>query len=72
LDSCYYVGHLGEAEIPHLNSVEFFSFNELSHIKVFKDLDEYGARFTFAGEEFMIRSTYSELFDLFENIKKEN
>jgi hypothetical protein len=72
LDSCYYVGHLGEAEIPHLNSVEFFPFDELSHIKVSKDLDEYGARFTFAGEEFMIRSTYSELFDLFENIKKEN
>ena len=72
LDSCYYVGHLGEAEIPHLNSVEFFPFDELSHIKVSKDLDEYGARFTFAGEEFMIRSTYADLFDLFENIKKEN
>jgi hypothetical protein len=72
LDSCYYVGHLGEAEIPHLNSVEFFPFDELSHIKVAKDLDEYGARFTFAGEEFMIRSTYADLFDLFEDIKKEN
>ena len=72
LDSCYYVGHLGEAEIPHLNSVEFFPFNELSHIKVFKDLDEYGARFTFAGEEFMIRSEYPELFDLFNKIIKEN
>jgi hypothetical protein len=72
LDSCYYVGHLGEAEIPHLSSVEFFPVNELSHIKVFKDLDEYGARFTFAREEFMIRSTYADLFDLFENIKKEN
>lgn len=72
LDSCYYVGHLGEAEIPHLNSVEFFPFDELSHIKVSKDLDEYGARFTFAGEEFMIRSTYADLFDLFEDIKKEN
>ena len=72
LDSCYYVGHLGEAEIPHLNSVEFFPFDELSHIKVFKDLDEYGARFTFAGEEFMIRSEYPELFDLFNKIIKEN
>jgi hypothetical protein len=72
LDSCYYVGHLGEAEIPHLDSVEFFPFDELSNIKVSKDLDEYGARFTFAGEEFMIRSTYADLFDLFENIKKEN
>jgi hypothetical protein len=72
LDSCYYVGHLGEAEIPHLSSIEFFPVNELSHIKVFKDLDEYGARFTFAREEFMIRSTYADLFDLFENIKKEN
>ena len=72
LDSCYYVGHLGEAEIPHLSSVEFFPFNELSHIKVFKDLDEYLALFTFAGEEFMIRSECSELFELFDNIKKEN
>ena len=72
LDNCYYVGHLGEAEIPHLNSVEFFPFDELSHIKVSKDLNENGARFTFAGEEFSIRSTYADLFDLFENIKKEN
>ena len=72
LSDCFYVGHLGEAEIPHLNSVEFFPFDELSHIKVFKDLDEYGARFTFAGEEFMIRSEYPELFDLFDKIIKEN
>ena len=72
LDNCYYVGHLGEAEIPHLNSVEFFSFDEISHIKVSKVLDEYGARFTFAGEEFMIRSEYPELFDLFDKIIKEN
>ena len=72
LDSCYYVGHLGEAEIPHLNSVEFFPFDELSHIQVTKDLHEYLVLFTFAGEEFMIRSTYADLFDLFENIKKEN
>ena len=72
LDSCYYVGHLGEAEIPHLNSVEFFPFDELSHIKVSKGLDENGARFTFAGEEFMIRSQYLELFDLFDKIIKEN
>ena len=72
LDSCYYVGHLGEAEIPHLDSVEFFPFDELSNIKVSKDLDEYGARFTFAGEEFSIRSQYLELFDLFDKIIKEN
>ena len=72
LDSCYYVGHLGEAEIPHLNSVEFFPFDELSHIKVSKDLDEYGARFTFAGEEFSIRSESAELFNLFDKIAKKN
>ena len=72
LDSCYYVGHLGEAEIPHLNSVEFFPFDELSHIQVTKDLHEYLVLFTFAGEEFMIRSEYPELFDLFNKIIKEN
>ena len=72
LDSCYYVGHLGEAEIPHLNSVEFFPFDELSHIQVTKDLHEYLVLFTFAGEEFMIRSECPELFELFDNIKKEN
>ena len=72
LSDCFYVGHLGEAEIPHLNSVEFFPFDELSHIQVTKDLHEYLVLFTFAGEEFMIRSTYADLFDLFENIKKEN
>lgn len=68
LDDCYYVGHLGEAEIPHLNSVEFFPINELSHINVYKDLDEYGARFTFAGEEFSIRSEHPYLFELFNGI----
>jgi hypothetical protein len=72
LDDCYYVGHLGEAEIPHLNSVEFFPFNELSHINVFKNLDQYGARFTFAGEEFSIRSDSAEIFDLFDKIAKKN
>jgi hypothetical protein len=72
LSDCFYVGHLGEAEIPHLNSVEFFPFNEVSHINVFKDRDEYCARFTFAGEEFSIRSEHPEFFELFENIKKEN
>jgi hypothetical protein len=68
LDSCYYVGHLGEAEIPHLKSVEFFPFDEITHIKAFKDLDEYGARFTFAGEEFSIRSEHPYLFELFNGI----
>lgn len=72
LDDCYYVGHLGEAEIPHLNSVEFFPFNEVSHINVFKDRDEYCARFTFAGEQFSIRSECAELFDLFDKIVKKN
>ena len=37
LDNCYYVGHLGEAEIPHLKSVEFFPFDELSDVALFKD-----------------------------------
>lgn len=68
LDDCYYVGHLGEAEIPHLNSVEFFPFNEVSHINVFKDRDEYCARFTLAGEQLSIRSECAELFDLFDKI----
>ena len=68
LDSCYYVGHLGEAEIPHLNSVEFFPFDELSHIQVTKDLHEYLVLFTFAGEESSIRSEHSYLFELFNKI----
>jgi hypothetical protein len=68
LDDCYYVGHLGEAEIPHLNSVEFFPFDELSHIKVSKDLHEYLAMFTFAGVEFSIRSESPEFFELFNGI----
>jgi hypothetical protein len=72
LDSCYYVGHLGEAEIPHLNSVEFFPFDELSHIKVSKDPNEYRARFTFAGEEFSIRSEHPYLFELFNAINGKN
>jgi hypothetical protein len=72
LDDCYYVGHLGEAEIPHLNSVEFFLFHELSHIKVSKDLNEYRARFTFAGEEFSIRSEHPYLFELFNGINGQN
>lgn len=72
LDDCYYVGHLGETEIPHFNSVEFFPFNEVSHIKVFKDRDEYCARFTFAEEQFSIRSECAELFDLFDKIAKKN
>jgi hypothetical protein len=68
LDDCYYVGHLGEAEIPHLNSVEIFPFNELSHIKVSKDLHEYLAMFTFGGEEFGIRSEHPYIFELFNGI----
>jgi hypothetical protein len=72
LSDCFYVGHLGEAEIPHLNSVEFFPFDELSRIQVSKDLDEYGARFTFAGEEFSIRSEHPYLFELFNGINGHN
>lgn len=72
LDDCYYVGHLGEAEIPHLNSVEYFPFKEITNIKVSRDLHEYRALFAFAGKEFRIRSVNPELFNLFEKIKKEN
>ena len=72
LDSCYYVGHLGEAEIPHLESVEFFPFGELSHVELFKDRDGYRARFTFAGEEFTIRSVHSQFHDLFNGIDGQN
>jgi hypothetical protein len=72
LDSCYYVGHLGEAEIPHLNSVEFFPFHELSHLKVSKYPDEYRAEFTFAGKEFSIRSEHPYLFELFNGINGHN
>jgi len=68
LDDCYYVGHLGEAEIPHLNSVEFFPFDEISNIKLSKDSFEYRAQFTFAGEEFSIRSESPEFFELFNGI----
>ena len=68
LDDCYYVGHLGEAEIPHLNSVEFFPFDEISNIKLSKDSIEYRARFTFTGEEFSIRSEHPYLFELFNKI----
>jgi len=70
LDSCYYVGHLGEAEIPHLKSVEFFPFDELSHVELFKDKDGYRARYTFAGEEFTIRSEDLVLYKLFQKIKE--
>jgi len=72
LDDCYYVGHLGEAEIPHLNSVEFFPFDEISNINLSRDSREYSARFTFAGEQFSIRSEYPELFVLFDKIAKNN
>ncbi len=68
LDDCYYVGHLGEAEIPHLKSVEFFPFDELSHVELIKDKDGYRARYTFAGEEFSIRSESPEFFELFNGI----
>lgn len=72
LDDCYYVGHLGEAEIPHLNSVEFFPFDEISNIKLSRDSREYSAWFTFAGEKFSIRSEYPELFDPFDKIARNN
>ena len=72
LDDCYYVGHLGEAEIPHLNSVEFFPFDEISNIKLSKESSGYRAQFTFAGEEFSIRSESAELFNLFDKIAKKN
>ena len=72
LDDCYYVGHLGEAEIPHINSVEFYPFDEISNIRLSRDSREYSARFTFAGEQISIRSEYPEFFNLFEKIKKEN
>jgi hypothetical protein len=70
LDNCYYVGHLGEAEIPHLKSVEFFPFDELSDVELFKDKDGYCARYTFAEEEFSIRSEDLVLYELFQKIKK--
>ena len=72
LDDCYYVGHLGEAEIPHLKSVEFFPFDEISNIKLSKESSGYRAQFTFAGEEFSIRSESAELFNLFDKIAKKN
>ena len=68
LDSCYYVGHLGEAEIPHLKSVEFFPFDELSDVALFKDQDGYRARYTFAQEEFTIRSVHSQFNELLKRI----
>ena len=70
LDNCYYVGHFGEAEIPHLKSVEFFPFDELSDVELFKDKDGYCARYTFAEEEFTIRSEDLVLYKLFQKIKK--
>jgi hypothetical protein len=72
LSDCFYVGHLGEAEIPHLNSVELFPYDELSHIQATKDLQEYIVLFTFAGEEFSIRSEHQYLFELFNGINGQN
>ena len=69
LDDCYYVGHLGEAEIPHLNSVEFFPFDEISNIKLSKESSGYRAQFTFAGEEFSIRSVHPQFNELLNRIK---
>jgi hypothetical protein len=72
LSDCFYVGHLGEAEIPHLNSVELFPYDDLSHIQAMKDLHEYIVLFTFAGEEFSIRSERQYLFELFNGINGQN
>jgi hypothetical protein len=72
LSDCFYVGHLGEAEIPHLNSVELFPYDELSQIQTTKDLHEYIVLFTFAGEEFSIRSEHQYLFELFNGINGQN
>lgn len=69
LDDCYYVGHLGEAEIPHLNSVEFFPFDEISNIKLSSDSREYSAWFTFAGEEISIRCVHPQFNELLNRIK---
>ena len=69
LSDCFYVGHLGEAEIPHLNSVEFFPFDEISNIKLSKESSGYRAQFTFAGEEFSIRSVHPQFNELLNRIK---
>ena len=69
LSDCFYVGHLGEAEIPHLNSVEFFPFDEISNIKLSKESSEYRAQFTFAGEEFSIGSVHPQFNELLNRIK---
>jgi hypothetical protein len=72
LDSCYYVGHLGEAEIPHIKSVETFPFEELSDIDLANDPHGYHARFTFGNAKFSFRSEHLQFFNLFEKINKQS
>ena len=69
LDDCYYVGHLGDGEIPHLKSVEFFPFDAISNIELSKESSEYRAQFTFAEEEFSIRCVHPQFNELLYHIK---
>lgn len=69
LDSCYYVGALGEEDIPHLCTVDFFPIDLISKVQIEVHDSYTQLHFIFSGEKIFIGSHKPKFYDMLQIIK---